>query len=588
MILTLLGIIILLVPFLLIYRFKDKKEGFVTILIFFLIFHLVISVLTQALGFFNYLTIIFISLVVDVFILYKINFTEFKKHFKSVKFDFVLLAVIVLAIITLYSVHNNYTGIVTSVFTPFSEVENMKYSYPYFSDEWSAVSLIQYSIYSGKLPIVNPLWHNSPFNNLELPFHSFVSEIILMLNLDPLTQYSVLHILTGLIMCVLVYFVLRANELSKLASSLSSLSLLYIVNGANLPGLWTLIPIILGTITMLSSLFFMTTKNKKMIFVSSFLTLIFYPPLFVLSFIAVLTYFITQEKGDKRKKSLLIYLGICVVSAVLLFLISLTVFSFPESLSYIKTKIFYPTFTRNAIPDFSIWKVIPIAVLILSILGLLHKKKKHFILAPIFLGLVYWVIYSQVLWRLIIENERIVFATSVLVVLFSGFGVQYILDYLENNHDTKKYPIFPTLQALVLILFLILSFSYTQRDNWQELKLHPLGGGSVSPASPANNYLIEDDLEIFEGIKEKRFLTVPWKGTVIGVSTNNYPLDTKAATISNIILSYSEFARATCEEKTELAKEFEINYVYAFQFDCRDFKEIAISGENLHLYEFTG
>jgi hypothetical protein len=585
MILTLLGVIILLVPFLLIYKFKDKRLGFVTILAFFLIFHLAVAVLTQALGIFTYLAVVLISLAADVFVLYKINFSDFKRQFGNFKPDFILLALVVVAFLTLHSVHNNYTGIVTSAFVPFSEVSNMAYPYPYFSDEWTAVSLIQYSVSSGKLPIVNPLWENSRFNNLELPFHSFVSELMLVLNLNPLIQYSLLHVFSGVLICALVYLIL-VNLVGRIASSAAGLSVLYIVNGANLPGLWTLIPIVLGMIAFLSCLFFMVVKQRRMVFVSSFLTLIFYPPLFVLNLAAVLAYFFQEEGSKVKKRSLLIYFGICVFSGVLLLIVSLTVFSFSESLSFIQTRVFYPTFTANAVPDFSAWKVIPVIVLFFSVLGLFSGKKRFFLLAPIAVGLVYWIVYSQVLWRFIIEYERVVFASSVLIVMFSGFGIQLVLDYVRKNHDTKKYPVFALIQASVLILFLLLSFSYTQRDGWKELKLHPLSGGTVSPAAPANTYLIEDDLEIFRGMKEKRFLSAPWKGTVIGAATGNYPLETKSATITNQILSYSEFVRATCEKKTELAEKYGVDYVYTPEFHCRSFKEIAVSGENLHLYSF--
>jgi len=590
MIKTIIGVIVLLIPFLLLYRFKDKKEGLCTILAFLLIFHLAVAVITQALGIFNYFVVLFISAVADIFILARINYKELKTQLKRIKLDVVLIAVIVIAFLYLYSVHYNYTSTVTSATAGFVEVKNMKYPYPYFSDEWSAVSLIKYSISSGKLPLVNPLWHNEPFNNLELPFHSFVSEIILVLGLNPLTQFTLLHIFTGIIICVLVYFVLRANEISKLASSIPSLSLLYIVNGANLPGLWNLIPLIPGLISLLLGLFFMSTKNKKMIFLTAFLTLILYPPLFVLHFIAVLAYFIFSEADKKEKrKYLLLYLSICVLVVVLLFLVSWKVSgSFLGTFNYIKTKLFYSTFTKEAIPDFSILKVIPIPILVLVIPALLKlKKKNYFLIAPVILGLVYWLLYSQVLWRIIIEYERVVVSTSILLVLFSGLGVQYVIDYIKENHRVKDY-IFVIAQIVILILFFVLSFSYTQRDNWQELKLRPLAGREISPASPANVYLNENDLVLFGDIKEKNFISLPWKGTVIGVSTDNYPLDTKPATITNSLLSYSFFISQNCDKKTELAKQYKIDYVYSKEFDCRDFKELAISKENLHLYEFIG
>ncbi len=590
MIKTIIGVIILLIPFLLLYRFKDKKEGFCIILTFLLIFHLAVAVITQALGLFNYLVVLFISAVVDIFILAKIDYKELKAQLKKIKIDVVLVAVIVIAFLCLYSVHNNYTGTVTSAVSGFKEIKNLKYPYPYFSDEWSAVSVIKYSIASGKLPLVNPLLHNIPFNNLELPFHSFVSELILILGLNPLTQFTLLHIFTGIIICVLVYLVLRANEISKFASSIPSLSLLYIINGANLPGLWTLIPLILGLISLLLGLFFMSSSNKKMILIASFLTLVFYPPLFVLHFIAVLTYFLFSDLPKKEKiKSLIIYLFIGIFVAVLLFIVAWKISgSFPGTFTYLKTKLFYETFTKDAIPDFSILKVVPIPILVLALPGLLKLKKKNcFLIAPIIFGLAYWLLYSQVLWRFIIEYERVVVSTSILLVLFSGFGVQYIVDYIKKNHQVGK-SVFVIAEIIIITFFFVLSFSYTERDGWKELKLHPTSGGEVSPASPANIYLSEQDLTLFKDIKGRNFISIPWKGTVIGISTDNYPLETKPATITNKVLSYGFFISQNCVKKTELAKQYQIAYVYSSEFDCRDFKELAISPENLHLYEFIG
>ena len=121
-------------------------------------------------------------------------------------------------------------------------VENMNYGYPYLSDEWAAISFIEYSISSGKLPIVNPLWHNEAFFNLELGFHSFLSEIVLLLNLNPLTHYVFLNIFSGMIICLLVYFILRFSKIDVFSSAVACLLVSYIISGGNLPGLWTLIP----------------------------------------------------------------------------------------------------------------------------------------------------------------------------------------------------------------------------------------------------------------------------------------------------------------------------------------------------------
>jgi len=61
MITTLLGLILLLVPFLLIYKFEDKKLGFAYILSFMIFFHLIVAVVTQALGIFSYIVVLGIN-----------------------------------------------------------------------------------------------------------------------------------------------------------------------------------------------------------------------------------------------------------------------------------------------------------------------------------------------------------------------------------------------------------------------------------------------------------------------------------------------------------------------------------------------
>lgn len=592
MIKTAIGLILLLIPFLLIHKFKNKQIGFAYISCFLLAFHLILPLLLQSLRIFKYLLVLGINILIIIIISRKLNF---KHLFQSIKnldikgINWTLIFIIIILFIQLYSIHYNYSGDISTI-KGFSKVSNMKYPYPYFSDEWSAVSMIQYSTSSGRLPIVNPLWGNSPCLNFELPFHSFVSEIILLLNLNPLTQYTILTIFSGILICVLVYLILRVNKINKLASSVACLSVPYIVNGANLPGIWNLMPLTLGIISLLIGLFFISSNNKKMSLFSSFLTLIFYPPLFVIHSIALIFYFVFSKTSKKQKiKLILLYLIICAIVAILLFTFVFFVRgSFKRTLEFTQTNLFYSTFTTNAIPDFTIWKIIPIPILLLSALGIIKTfKKKIWLVSPIIVGLIFWVVYSRTTSRLIIEYARIVVTTSILIVILSGFGLHYLIGYLEKIEDVKKYRILKFIQVIVLLGFLILAFSYTERDNWKELKLYSVeNDGIFIPAAPANQYLHEDDLKLFGNIKEKRFLSVPWKGTVIGVSTKNYPLLTKEATITNKLLDYNAFLKANCNEKSSIAQEKNIQYVYSQEFDCKNFEIKGISEEGLHLYEF--
>lgn len=583
---TILGLMLLVIPFLLLSRFQDKKKGFFYILSFLIFFHLTLAVITQSLGIFRYNIILVINIVLSFIAIFKTNWKIIKENLKNIKIDWILIFVILIVSIELFSVHFNYTGKISDINNlnqNLKEVKNMKYIYPYFSDEWAAVSLITYSIENKNLPFANPLWKNSYFPNLEFAFHSFLSEFFLLLNLNPLTSYVIFSAIAGILICFLVYFILRFNNIERFASAFSALSIPLIVNGGSLPGIWYLIPLTLGIISLLLSFIFMSLKDSKMILFSSFLTLIFYPPLFVLSIFSILFYFIFSQISIKNKiKYILIYFVICFIIVLIL---SFKLFLNPNlnAFNFITSKILYVNFTKDMFPDYAIWKVIPLFSLLFAIPALKKFKDKLWIFLPIAIGLDYWLLYSKVLWRFIIDYDRIVFTTSILIVLVSGFGMDYLINYI-NKFLNKR--IIKILKTAILLIFLIFAFNYTLSisEKAEELKFYAYGK-ILNPSAPATVYLQKDDLDLFKNIKEKTFIAPPWKGLVIGVSTKNYPLETKPSTITNEILSYNKFMDLNCEKKKETASLYKIDYVYSSNFSCKYFIPIGKTNELL-LYEF--
>ncbi len=596
MIKLILGLILALIPFILISRFKEKKYGFFYVLVGIMLFNVITSILTQAVHIFSYSIVLLCYLILDFAILiycYKRDekFKELCNNIKKIKIDWILVFVIIILFICLYSVHYNYSGKITTISEPLKEVNNLKLVYPYYSDEWVSVSLIKYSIENKALAFSNPLWKNSFFANFEFATHSFLSGIIVLLGLNPLTGYSLLTLFFGLLICIVAYFVLRFNEVKRIPAAIASLSIPYITNGVNLPGLWYLLPITLGILFMLIGIIFMSINDRKMSLVLGFLVLLFYPPLFVFYTFSILAYILFSDYSKKEKiKYFAVYFGICIIVAVLLSAALFIIGGYATAFNHILSKIFYNTFTMNGIPDYSIWKVIPIAVLLLSFAGIIkYYRKKLIISLPLIIGLIYWILYSKVLWRVIIEYQRVVFATSILIVLFAGFGLDYIFSYLENKKYFREYNIINIIKIIgiiILAILFILSFNYTNMNNWNELKLHGVYNNEViSPAAPATDYLNAEDLRIFENIKEKTFISFPWKGLVIGVATNNYPTETKPSTITVKIASYSDFINANCKGKKEIAEKFEIDYAYTPEFNCSDFKFVYKSNEGLYFYE---
>ncbi len=628
MIKTIIGLILLGSPFLLSYKWEDNKSAFVSILSFLIAFHLFIAVLTQALHVFTYPVIAMIHAIVFWGILVNININKIfilRRRISSAgggkgkdkrkgngisswgwgnisKIDWMFAIVLIIGFIYLYPVHYNYSGKYSVVTTPQYQVaENMRYPYPYFSDEWYAIALIKYSITSHALPFVNPLVLEqpsetySPFINLEFAFHSFLSELILLLGLDPLTDYTRLTIFTGLLICVLVYMFLRYDGVDKFPAAIAALSILYITNGANLPGIWTLIPLIMGIISMLLGFFFILSDNKKMMFLSGFITLLFYPPLFPFYILKIILFFLTAERlsfGEKVRDILYFLMMIAVVGIILSISCFLARGAFERLFQdVLLPKVFPPTFTPGAIPRFLIWNIIPVPILFLSGLGIFPIiKRRIWLVGMLVIGIAYWAFYSFVEFRFILTFERVVVLTAILIILLSGYGLNFLIETFKRFDFFRRNYSLSYIQAGVLMLFLFLSARYTNRDNWRQLELYHLETGqTLPPAAPANNYLQPDDLRIFRNIKNKRFLSLPWKGTVIGVSTDNYSFAAKPGTLSGEdrqIDRYIEllYNKKKCKQLYKKMRQHGIEYLYVPRFTCPNFEVIDKSSEGLYLY----
>lgn len=611
---TIIGLILLLSPFLLIfYKGKDKKLSFAYILSFLLAFHLLVALITQALHIFTYSVVITIHTIIFLAVLIKMNFSKSHAFLKdtsayrnirdkfflglkqvAAKIDWVLILVLIIAFSYLFSVHFNYSGKYSVITTPqYQEAENARYPYPYFSDEWYTVALIKDSIESQSLPFKNPLSRTgSAFINLEFAFHSFLAELVLLLSLNPLTEYTILTVFSGLLICLLIYLFLRQSNIAKLPAAITSLFALYITNGANLPGLWTLIPLTIGIISALLGFLFMASNKKKAALLISPVVLLFYPPLFIFYTLAIILFFISAKELSgkvKIKNTLFYFILLALVGIILASACFLTQKPINNFFPYIFSKIVYPTFTGDFNPQFSIFNIIPISVLFLFAFGLLVViKRKIWLASALFLGLIYWALYSFTTLRVIIEYPRVVVFTSILIIITAGFGLNHLINVLKKLNFFEKNNALNYIQIAILICFLVFLPGYTKRDNWQNLKAYnPEIGQSFIPAAPANRYLHPDDLKLFEDINNQTFLSFPWKGTVIGVATNNYPLSTKEGTISINPNLFYRFMDSDCSKKYKIAKSGSIDFVYAPEFNCPNFEFIGESSEGLFLYKLV-
>ena len=575
---TFLGIIIFIIPFIFTRYFKDKISGILFILSSSLFTHLIVALVTQFLGVFEYKTIITIYTVIDIILLLIYYKRPLEKHTKN-KVNGSLLKKIPISIafiivfLNLWSVHFNYSGVVNSINGNY-EVKNSPYIYPYFSDEWAAISFVNYSIETKKLPNINPLNREGEWNNPLVPYFSFLADIFLFFDLNPLYYYTTLSLVVSLSICVLFVVLLSTLEIDRRVSILVLLLIPYITNGGNLPGIWFLIPMIFSLVFYLISLIAITKKDYKLLSISSLICLCLYPP-FVAFIIPTLLPILLNKK--ERKWNILI-------PVFLTFIITgLVVFKNLDSIIETLRIYLFRTNLVGGILLFPIWRVIPYFVLPLATFGILiaFKRKLYFIISPLIVGLTYWCWYYNTQLVFIIDSPRVVVITSFIILIFFALSLNYLSSLV------KKDAILTILTTIVIIYATYISPNYTNNESWRELKIN-YGGKLSNPAPTASRFLTEEDLNIFKNINKKTFVSPPWKGLTISSATGNYPLASKPSTIGVFKLNYNVFVvDSNCEQKIELAKKYNIDYVYSSEFNCSKFHKEASSSENLILYKFT-
>lgn len=565
-------------------RTSEVRKRFMYILVSIIALHIVIGMALQAFGIFRYESVMFVYGAVVLVSLFFVRWQDVARNIRQIAIDWVALGVVALAFCALVQVHYAYTGKYSVALTSeYKEAESMRYTYPYFSDEWYAASFARFAIHNQSLPVYNPLTPDKvPFINFECVSHSLLAQCALFFDVDPVAHFAFFVLIHGVLICLLSYLFLRECGLESFSAGFGALALLFVTNGGALPGLWTLIPLMHGFLAFLMFLFFIQKRQHSFVLLSLFLTLILYPPLAPFCVVVYGAAFLNRSNFHKK---LLPLIAIIFISGIFIsffyFLSEGEGYRFAE---HIKNKLFYRAFLDNATPLFYPWLILPLPILLLGVLGLvLQTKERRWFVLCVDCGVLLWCGYFFTIYRFMIDFERVVVFTALLTALSSAFSLDWFLKKVRAG--SKK--IYRVVCALTLLSVCVLIFFYTQLSLWEKLRLYHSGlKKEFQTAAPANHYLVWDDLRIFEGLEKNTFLAPPWKGTVLGVATHNYPLTIKPGTITIYPVLYPEFMNALGEAKVRLAEKYGIQYVYSHPFTAPGFTLIDTSEEGLSLYRF--
>ena len=401
---------------------------FPTVIIAILGTSFLIGFITQLFGVFTFPIILSVNIVI-----LGVTIWKYWPLISISKIDWIAIGVAFVAGIYLWQVHYHYTGIISTNTPPFYEqVENYSYPYPYYADEWYALAFVRNSNESQSLPTKYPFVKSHPsFVNLELAFHTTVAEWMKLFMVDPLTSYVPLTIVVNVLIVVAVYVLLKTWHVTTASAVFGALSTLYITTGGNMPGLWYLIPINIGLLSLLCSFILLSRKLYLPFLLGVLITLLFYPPLivFILPSYFVSIYRSKNSIVNKKVAHLGLSFVVIVAATVVSFFFLFSGGSVNQILHYIVLeKLTFETFTQNALPQYQILKIILWPIIIFSIIGAYeaYRKKIYWIIAALVIGLGYWALYSGTTSRIVIEYERDIFVTAVLISAVAGLGADRI------------------------------------------------------------------------------------------------------------------------------------------------------------------
>lgn len=584
------GFILLILPFFPLLLVVDKKKAFTKAVPIIFSARLFLYLILQFWGIFFFWPLIFGELLISFASFFyfrsEISWQNFTSFFSQKK-KLIFLGAILIIILQFASMHYFYSG---SVISEIGERRASFESFPFpsYSDEWVVVSYINESIEKGSFFRHNPLMPDEMYFSPSIfrIFTSFMSGQVLLSALPTIYSYSIFALIFAVFSVLAFFLWLRSEKITLFSSTLAILFLPYINAGSNVVLFWSLIPFSLG----LPFLFlFLAALNQKLYLPALFsflLASVFYPSF---AFVGALLFLVhLLQYPDKKKRKYFFYLVLAgFLAAAFIFIFQ---WSDREVLFNILREAFYfkdPGFFQPRWP----WLMLPIIILPFSLWGIFNfiKEKNYYFL--IFLSLVLFFLFFSYFsgYIILFEINRSAALMALLLVFSAAKGFQSFFSFWQKTSFALSLAWQKRLSYLFLLIFFVLSFSYSSREFWRELvMIQDINGRKITykPTAPISNFLTLEDLEIFSQIKKKQFMASPFKALAIGAATGNYPMHTKGSIVTINFVAYEYFMNVDCSEKDRIAENKNIYYVYTRPFNCPNFVERAKSSEGLRLYEY--
>jgi hypothetical protein len=491
------------------------------------------------------------------------------------------------------SVHVSYTGPVSTT-TATSYVVDDTYLYPLFSDEWVTLGIATHVLRDG-MPFSENPFTGKPYVNVLVAFQSFVTGVLGGSGIAFPTAYVLLAVLIGTLTVGLIGILLASFRVPFGFVLLGMIAVPFVVNGANLPMLWYLLPWNVSFIFLVSTIVLLIERYNRLSLLVGVLAILLYPPMIVFV-VPIFCAYLFFNQSRVERKHLLMYGGGAIAAGAVFFTVTLLVSGVPfvRAFEYVSNFIVRPRGESvHMAPPFYVWQVIPIALVPFVFYSFfIEGKKIWYLRTPVVIGLVGWAIFSVSPKFLIIDYYRVVAITALLLVPLGSIAVADVWNRLTQRFPLPYYhQLSIVLVGVLLIVSVVLVPGYATQDRWRQFSVELPSSGTeqlvAEPAAPVNRHLHADDIALFKTLSGERFIAPAWKGLLLGALTNNDPLFTKTSTLTVKTVPYEDFIAADCVKKEEIVKRFHVTYVYGEKINCPGYVSTAVSAEGLHLSRIT-